>query len=121
MGHRWEENGDNRLVEYSWKTKNERQTFKVIADKEPLEIEEGSETEFITQHFWGYTKISDTKTYEYEVTHPKWAHFSVREFDIDVDFNKVYGRDFEVLNRQKPKSVMLAEGSKITVENKRKI
>lgn len=121
MRHRWEENEDNRLVEYSWKTKNDWQNFKVIADTSPTEIIEGSETEFITQHFWGYTKITDSKTFEYEVTHPKWEHFPVRECEIEVDFGKVYGADFEILNTKKPKSVMLAEGSKITVENKRKI
>lgn len=121
MQHRWEEVGARRHVEYSWKAKGDWQNFKVIADKAPSEIEEGSETEFITQHFWGYTKINEHKTFEYEVTHSKWKHFPVREFDIKVDFEKVYGKDFEFLNHQKPKSVMLAEGSKITVENKRKI
>jgi hypothetical protein len=38
-----------------------------------------------------------------------------------VDFGKVYGRKFEFLNSLKPDSVMLAEGSEITVEKKIRI
>lgn len=31
------------------------------------EIDKGSESEFITEHYWGYTKSTDTATIEYEV------------------------------------------------------
>jgi hypothetical protein len=41
--------------------------------------------------------------------------------DIDVDFGATYGQEFEFLNSTNPTSVMLAEGSEITVENKKTI
>ena len=37
---------------------------------------------------------------------------------IDVDFAAVYGNDLYPINELKPKSVMLAEGSEITVEKR---
>lgn len=94
-------------------------SFKVIAALETSEIIENSETEFITEHYWGYAKVSNSKTNEYEVTHPKWRHYKIESTQINVDFGTVYGADFEFLSSVQPNSVMLAEGSKITVERKR--
>jgi hypothetical protein len=52
------------------------------------------------------------------VTHPKWRQYEVKNYEIEVDFGIVYGNDFEFLSNIKPVTVMLAEGSEITVENK---
>jgi len=121
MKHKWEESETERLVEYQWKCKNTWQTFRVSADINPSKISKRSEAEFITEHYWGYTKINEQKTFEYEVTHPKWEHYIVNNYQIDVDFKLNYGEEFEILNQAIPKSVMLAEGSTISVENKKEI
>lgn len=121
MRHIWEVNEDIRLTQYDWKCNNKWQSFKVESEIDSQPISEGSETEFITEHYWGYTKISNNKTFEYEVTHPKWEAYPIKEYAIDVDFGLTYGKRFELLNQLQPKSVMLAEGSLITVENKRQL
>lgn len=121
MNHSWTEHGDERQISYEWKVKNEWQKFQVITERELSEIEQNSEAEFITEHYWGYTKKDKRKTTEYEVTHPKWDHYKVKNYNIDVDFGLTYGAKFKFLNLEHPKSVMLAEGSKITVENKNEI
>lgn len=121
MRHEWKELSDSREVTYEWKVKDTWQRFQVIAEKEAQEIAPGSETEFITEHYWGYTKINDRKTTEYEVTHPKWLHYPVLDHKIDLDFGLTYGPSFQLLNTLQPKSVILAEGSLITVEGKRNI
>jgi len=121
MNHKWEELEKERIVEYQWNCQNSWQTFKVNADLNSSKISKGSEAEFITEHYWGYTKINDRKTFEYEVTHPKWEHYVVKNYVIDVDYKLNYGEEFEILNQLEPKSVMLAEGSIITVENKKEI
>ena len=127
MRHKWIENSDNREIEYTWqKTSKSNKTEKlnsiyIKAAKNLSEIEEGSETEFITEHYWGYAKQNDKKTNEYEVTHPKWQKYDVLNYEIKVDFGEIYGKEFSFLDNQKPNSVMLAEGSKITVEPKNKI
>jgi len=119
MQHNWKENTKNRAVVYKWKKNKQWHSFKVIAALETSEIIENSETEFITEHYWGYAKVSNSKTNEYEVTHPKWRHYKIESTQINVDFGTVYGADFEFLSSVQPNSVMLAEGSKITVERKR--
>ena len=62
--------------------------------------------------------MNEQKSNEYEVTHPKWEVYKVQDYEINVDFGAVYGKEFEFLNAMLPNSIMLAEGSEITVENK---
>ena len=121
MKHAWAETDETRIFEYNWRCKNQWQSFKVTTNKDLIPIEEGSEAEFITEHYWGYSRKSDHKTVEYEVTHPKWQQYAVQDFAIDVDFGLVYGQDFALLNNLHPTSVFLAEGSEITVESKKVI
>ncbi|MEN0046633.1 MAG: DUF2071 domain-containing protein [Bacteroidota bacterium] len=121
MRHSWEEKTDKRIVSYEWKIQNNWQRFSVEAERQLSKIEVGSETEFITEHYWGYTKVNDRKTSEYEVTHPKWQQYLVKNYEVAVDFGLNYGEQFSFLNSAKPKSVMLAEGSEITVEGKRNL
>ncbi|TNE53846.1 MAG: DUF2071 domain-containing protein [Bacteroidetes bacterium] len=121
MSHHWIENNDSRIVAYNWTKSGIENSFEVTASKESFEIISGSETEFITEHYWGYAKVNDEKSNEYEVTHPKWEAYKVSDYKINVDFGIVYGRKFNFLNSVKPNSIMLAEGSEITVENKKTI
>ncbi len=121
MKHSWTTENDQLRISYEWRKKGEWQKFEVISDKEERIIEPNSKTEFITEHYWGYAKINAQKTNEYEVTHPKWVHYPVKNYTINVDFKSVYGESFGFLNGIEPSSVMLAEGSEITVESKRTI
>jgi len=116
MAHTWE-TGDNRLmVEYKWK-KEKWHKIKVRGSSTPKEIGINSEEEFITEHFWGYTKINESVTSEYGVEHPRWKVYPIENYVIDVDFGLVYGKEFAFLNQEKPKSVFLAEGSEIVVRS----
>lgn len=118
--HNWIERDDSLMVEYGWK-KDEWNSIRVTADKQPVDIVPDSEEEFITEHFWGYTKVNDTVTSEYEVAHPRWQIYPVRDYEIDVDFAKVYGSEFAFLKDVKPVSVYLAEGSDIVVKKGKKL
>ncbi len=121
MKHSVTTNKDSKDFVYQWKTKNKWNTILVETEKSPIEIEVNSEAEFITEHYFGYTKVNNEKTFEYEVKHPRWQQYKVTNHQIDVHFGEVYGNTFEFLNHLKPISVMLAVGSKISVENKKQI
>ena len=60
----------------------------------------------------------NNKTVEYEVAHPMWESYRVNNYIVDCDFGSLYGPSFAYLAQAKPESVMLAEGSKISVFNK---
>lgn len=120
MKHKWQVDGDELTVEYLWKTKNwNKFAVKTNAKSETMAI--GSEEEFITEHFWGYTKIGANVTSEYQVEHPRWEVYPVKSYEIVVDFGANYGQDFAFLNELEPNSVMLAEGSPINVLKGKKI
>lgn len=119
--HSWIEGDDDLTVEYGWKKKGQWHTIKTVTDKIPVDIKPDSEEEFITEHFWGYTKITDSVTSEYEVAHPRWQIYPVRDYEVNVDFQTTYGSDFAFLQDAKPVSVYLAEGSNIIVKQGRKI
>jgi len=121
MRYSWDSDKNSRTVEYCWKKGNEWNGFRVVADLEPEEMDIGSEEEFITEHYWGYAKYSSKKTNEYEVTHPRWQHYPVRHYDIFTDYGATYGSEFKFLNDLIPASVLLSEGSEITVEHKKTI
>jgi len=121
MKHEIVENEDTNTFIYKWKNDKKWNTIEIEAKKDLSEIKIDSEAEFITEHYFGYTKISEETTFEYEVTHPRWEQLKVLNYRIDIDFGKIYGDDFEFLQNRKPTSVFLAKGSQITVKNKRKL
>lgn len=120
MSHSWITSDDNLTVEYKWK-KGSWNSLKVITDKKTSLIKSDSEEEFITEHYWGYTKVSNEKTLEYGVEHPKWEVYQTKDYSIDVDFANIYGQEFNFLTSEKPESVFLAEGSEIKVKYGRQI
>ena len=111
-------NDHQQIINYALKKNEEWQSIQVISKVNAIEIEEGSEAEFITEHYWGYASLNKQKSNEYEVTHPRWKVYPIIDYKIEVDFGITYGEKFTFLNKLKPVSVMLAEGSEITVENK---
>ena len=117
MDHTWSESSFGREVAYSWYIKGTRQSMSISASKEPSIIEEGSEIQFITEHYWGYARNGSRKTNEYEVKHPKWMHYKVENFKVEVDFALNYGESFRFLNEADPASVILVEGSEVSVGN----
>jgi len=120
MAHQIRLDHDALKVSYEWEHKGKRQRLAVVADPLPNPIQAGSEEEFITEHYWGYTKRSRGATSEYPVEHPRWCVYPVRNFEVKADFGALYGDGFASLNSQEPVSVMLAEGSEVTVfEGKR--
>ncbi len=121
MKHEWKETEETRRVSYQWKKAGQWHSIEVEADKQAIDILPNSEIEFISEHYWGYAKVNEAKTNEYEVTHPKWQHYPVHKYVVNVDFGEMYGANFAFLKATKPKSVLLAEGSEITVEPKRSI
>jgi len=121
MKHLWTHTDEELDVEYHWKLPAGWQRIEVKASATLVPIAEGSETEFITEHYWGYARISATKTNEYEVTHPRWMQYPVISANAELDFKKNYGPEFAFLNNTEPTSVLLAEGSEITVESKSRL
>jgi uncharacterized protein len=81
----------------------------------------GSHSEFIIEHYWGYTRRDSSRTDEYKVEHPKWELYHAADPQIKVDFKGTYGKEFAHLSLMKPHSVLLAAGSNVSVFKGKKI
>ncbi len=118
LRYAWTETEEHRSVAYQWKHQRRWNDLKVKAALESEPIAVGSAEEFFTEHYWGYTKRGRGAgwTAEYEVVHPRWEMYRVLEQTIDVDFGALYGSGFADLAGRAPESILLAEGSKISVK-----
>jgi len=112
--HIWERKDDCLIVEYGWK-KSKWHSIELTSSLHSQTLAEDSEAAFITEHYWGYARVNDRKTSEYQVVHPRWEIYPVKEYSVNVDFGLLYGEAFEFLAKLKPASVFLAEGSEIKV------
>jgi uncharacterized protein len=108
-----------KIIKYEWKINNKWNHIAVNTAKESEPMLQGSVEEFIFEHYYGYTKINNQLSQEYKVNHPRWEINKVKDCSIDCDFTAMYGNDFSFLNNKKPNSVIVAEGSPVTVNWKR--
>lgn len=82
---------------------------------ELIDLSEGSFEEFIAEHYWGYSRVNDRKTIEYEVQHPKWQIYNGAKVSYQCDFKSLYGNKWGFLNTQVPVSMFVAKGSEVSV------
>ncbi|RMI02839.1 MAG: DUF2071 domain-containing protein [Calditrichaeota bacterium] len=82
---------------------------------------ENSETAFVVNHYWGYTRCPDGTTLEYRVEHPPWRIYPVQEWRCRVEGETLYGEAFGEIFSQPPRSVFMAEGSPVKVYRGQKI
>ncbi|NRD24738.1 DUF2071 domain-containing protein [Winogradskyella litoriviva] len=120
MKHRWLESEKHNEFQYQWKLNQQWQSFSVKTEKHTSTIKENTEEQFITEHYFGYTKHKNN-TFEYEVVHPTWQQLRVIDVDININFETNYGERFKILQTLNPSSVILAKGSAVSVKNKRNI
>lgn len=107
--------GAPRSVEYSWMLGRDQAGFHVTADGAGAEPAEGSEAEFITEHYWGYTRQRDGSTVEYRVEHPRWRVWPATTSRVFGDLSAVYGEDFARVLERPAASAFIADGSPVRV------
>ena len=112
---------DNSIksIQYEWKVGASWNHIKVNATLDSREMDRGSLEEFIFEHYYGYTKISENVSQEYKINHPRWMVNDIIEKSIKCDFSSMYGHSFSHLSNKEPDSVIIAEGSDISVDWKR--
>jgi len=118
MRHIWSKfEGVSQYVSYDWRLGRKWNKLSVNAAIEPMPVGEGTEEEFIMEHYWGFTKVGKSKTIEYKVEHDRWNCYQIMDYAVDVNFGKLYGSDFAFLSQIKPSTVFLCQGSEVIVRN----
>lgn len=106
-------------IKFEWLLQNKWHSIAVDFDSKKETMKTNSLEKFIYEHYYGYTKINDLQTEEYQLKHPSWKIHKVIDSKINCDFEAMYGKSFSILNQMKPSSVYIAEGSDVSIYWKR--
>ncbi len=77
----------------------------------------GSEAEFITEHYWGYTKQRNGDTLEYHVEHPPWPVWEATRASVSGPLSSLYGSGFAEILSRPMRSAFVAMGSPVSVHH----
>lgn len=101
-------------VEYAWRTGGD--SFGVVAEAEgpAREPDAGSEAEFVTEHYRGYTRQRDGGTLEYRVEHTRWSAWDA-EVRSGGPWRSLYGPGLGSVMDRGPRSSFLALGGPVAV------
>lgn len=115
MCHRIEKIDTQISVEYGCKFNGKWEKFGVRCSGDPQPIVQGSDVEFITEHYWGYSVYHDGETISYEVQHPRWNVWNADHCEVDEDLKSLYDPVFTPFLEKPPASAFLADGSTVQV------
>src|SRR5688500_3798482 len=103
-------------VSYSWQQRGgDWAHLSLTTTGKPQPLVPGSREEFITEHYWGYTRQRDGGTVEYRVEHPSWRVWQAERASVTGDLEELYGAQFAAELTGTPASAFLAEGSHVRV------
>jgi len=120
MRHKIDHSGLSIRTEYAWKRASRWESLHVAGSGESQPVTGGSEEEFITEHYWGYTS-RPTRCSEYEVEHPRWRIWRGVDAGLDADIATLYGAPFVESLSASPASAFIADGSPVTVRGNSKL
>jgi uncharacterized protein len=108
--------GDSIIrLNYSMRMNGRGFHLNMKARQEPFIPGENTVEHFIKEHQWGFGKSRKGNLLSYEVEHPVWQIYPVTEAVHNFDFGLIYGRNWEILNDEKPFNIMFAKGSEVKV------
>jgi uncharacterized protein len=104
-----------RSVSYEWRFRGRDNVLQLCADRSPEPATPGSHAEFITEHYWGYTRRRGGRTTEFRVAHPPWKVCTATASEFDCDVCGLYGQPFVECLSVRPASAFIVDGSEVTV------
>ena len=114
MAHTIQHTAAGVSVRYGWRRQGQEETLTARGVGEPQPLVPGSEEEFITEHYWGYTRRR-SRCSEFAVEHPPWRVWRATEHALQADFRTLYGPEFAESLQAPPVSAFIAEGSPVAV------
>lgn len=117
--HQLNSTSESHQIKFEWLLQKKWNSIAVDFESDTESMKTGSLEKFIYEHYYGYTKINEHQTEEYQLRHPSWKTHKITDYKIDCDFEAMYGKSFSILNQTKPSSVFIAEGSEVSIYWKR--
>ncbi|MGA2649472.1 MAG: DUF2071 domain-containing protein [Terracidiphilus sp.] len=123
MSHLIETSADGAVAEaeYAWNWGKEQFAMRVETEGASFLPPDGSASQFITEHYWGYAAQPDGGCLEYEVQHPRWNVWKAKAASFTGNAVHLYGDKLAQILMHDPDSAFLADGSPVTVYEGRRI
>jgi uncharacterized protein YqjF (DUF2071 family) len=115
MAHRVLINESKMEVEYSWRSANQSCKLQARANGTPTPPSEGSLEQFITEHYWGYSRQRDGSSVEYHVSHVPWKVWTATHAEFSGNASDLYGEELSGVLTKTPASAFIADGSPVQV------
>jgi uncharacterized protein YqjF (DUF2071 family) len=115
MSHRIIAAANSVNAEYGWGSGASQCRMWIETEGASYIAGEGSISQFITEHYWGYAAQNDGGCMEYEVQHPQWNVRNAKAAEFSGNAAAFYQSAIAEALARKPDSAFLAEGSPVTV------
>jgi hypothetical protein len=113
--------GGRLQTEYRWRHSDKWNAIRAEASGRPALPPIASREAFFIEHYWGYAAGADGGALEYRVEHDRWRIWPVAGASFEGDARELYGADLGQRLTLPPDSVVVAEGSAVTVHSGQKI
>ena len=100
---------------YEWKFRGKWCVVGATTASAPVLPAGGSLEQFITEHYWGYTRRRDGQTVEYRVSHVPWKVWSAPKSHFESAGSVVFGQEFRDTLSKPADSDFIADGSAVSV------
>jgi len=108
-------------AEFGWRSGGDWLSFGARFEGSPTTPAAGSEEEFITEHYWGYSALRGGGTVEYRVEHVPWQVWPATASWTSGELAAFYPPEFGEALRGTCSSAFVAEGSPVAVHAGRRI
>jgi uncharacterized protein YqjF (DUF2071 family) len=115
MRSRVSEGPDRLTVTHEFFAAGRWNTVTATGTKPAFRPAEDSTEHFFKEHQWGFGVSRSGRPLRYEVRHPVWDVYPIRDFRIEVDWAGVYGPEWGFLGKAPPTHTALAVGSAVAV------
>jgi uncharacterized protein YqjF (DUF2071 family) len=107
--------GEVAEAEYAWGSGADRCSMWIETDGASYLPADGSASQFITEHYWGYAAQNGGGSLEYEVQHARWDVQGAKRAGLSGNAARFYGAGMAQVVMRDPDSAFLAKGSGVTV------
>jgi len=121
MRHSINKGGACYSAEYEWQFERRWCRLYALAAGIPATPLEGGLEQFITEHYWGYSRKRNGVCVEYHVSHDPWLVWTAASAGFEGDGETLYGSGFGRVLAREPDSAFIADGSPVQVFMGRRI
>jgi uncharacterized protein len=113
--------GGRLQTEYRWRHGGKWSAIRAESSGRPALPSIDSREAFFIEHYWGYAADPNGATSEYRVEHDRWRIWPTAQATFEGDMSELYGAPLAACLKRPPDSVVVAEGSTVTVHSGEKI